>query len=279
MRSTQLTKRHFLDPRPAADAAGRPIRDAVNIPLAELSERTHELPARHQLLPVVGPAEVAVQAVAWLGQNGRRARLRPAWEYAARPDSTLIGHLWRPTEFLAEVLPQLSASHQAESDAPATRTRGALDLACGTGRDAVFLAAHGWHVTAVDLLPDALDLARALAARYAPAIQPIEFVQIDLEADPATIQQQFDLIVVFRYLHRPLFTRFRSWLAPGGSLLCETFTTVHRARRGKPASDAHVLKPDELRELAQGLEIVDISEAWRSHAHTARLWARQPAGR
>jgi SAM-dependent methyltransferase len=277
MRSTQLTPRHFLDPRPAADAADRPIRDAVNIPLPELPRRTHELPPRHQIVPVVGLAAVADAAVAWLVNNGRRASIQPAWEYAARPDSTLIGHLWRPTAFLAEVLPQLSASHTVELDAPATRTRGALDLACGTGRDAVFLAGHGWHVTAVDLLPDALDRARDLATRCAPAIEPIEFVQIDLEKDPATIQQRFELIVVFRYLHRPLFPRFRNWLAPGGSLLCETFTTIHRARRGKPASDAHVLMPGELRELAQSLEIVDISEAWRSNAHTARLWARQPA--
>ena len=48
-------------------------------------------------------------------------------------------------------------------DAPPLSTGTALDLGCGTGDSSIYLAQHGWKVTAVDFVPRALDKARAKA--------------------------------------------------------------------------------------------------------------------
>jgi SAM-dependent methyltransferase len=150
----------------------------------------------------------------------------------------------------------------------------ALELACGTGRDAVYLASRGWRVVGVDWLADALERAAGLAERCAAAIEPIEWRAIDLEAADVRIGQKFDLITCFRFLHRPLIPRLGEWLTPGGVVVYETFTTVHRERYGKPGSDAHVLRAAELAELFAGYSIEHVSEGWRGTAHTGRLVAR-----
>lgn len=255
-----LVECRFLDPRPAAEAARAPIAGAVNIPLSELPARAHELPPRDELIRAVGPPEFAEPAVAWLTSAGRRAEVEPAFEYAPPAEERLVGRLWRPTAFLAEVCARLSPGR-------------ALELACGTGRDAVYLAACGWQVLAVDVLPDALERGQALEKRCAPALAPIEWRQADLEHGALKLPADFDLVVAVRYLHRPLFARLVDWLRPGGSLVCETFTTVHRARHGRPARTADVLQPGELAGLLAGFELRHCSEAWRGPLHMARAWA------
>jgi tellurite methyltransferase len=260
MAAARLVRRRLLDPREADDAAKRPIAQTVNIPFSELPRRVHELPPRGQEVGVVGPAPLAREVIAWLTRNGRRGVAVDALALQDPVDGAEIGYLWEPNSFLCEMLPQLSG-------------RFALELACGTGRDAVFMSACGWDVTAVDVLPDALSRARELAARYAPALRSIRWVEMDLEAAAPEFAQDFDLIAVFRYLHRPLFARFGDWLRPGGSLLHETFTTVHRQRYGRPARDAHVLQPGELPELLKGFEVRHHAEGWHEQAHTARVWA------
>ena len=246
------------------EATAAPIDGTVNIPLAELSTRTHELPPRDEVIPVVGSPELAAQTVAWLAGHGRRGVVQSEFRFA-RGACRQIGRLWRPNALLAEIAPQLQPGR-------------ALDLACGTGRDAVFLAACGWTVMAVDILDDALERGRALARQCAAAIVPIDWRDVDLEqGDPtAQLDPPFDLIVGFRYLHRPLLARLADWLRTGGNVLYETFTTEHRARHGKPADDRHVLQPGELRTLLTGLTVRYYSEAWRGNVHTARIWATRP---
>jgi SAM-dependent methyltransferase len=246
---TRLVRRRLLDPRDAEQAAEQPISDAVNIPFSELPDRVHELPPRDQELSVVGPAPLVQAVIAWLATIGRRGLAVEA-PAAPKDERYEVGRLW----------PQLPGG-------------AALELACGTGRDTVFMSSCGWDVTAVDVLPDALSRGRELAARYAAALRPIRWLQLDLEAEVAEFGRAFDLITVFRYLHRPLLGRLHDWLRPAGSILCETFTTVHRERYGKPSRAGHVLSPGELPKLLTGLEIRHHSEAWRGRAHTARAWA------
>jgi len=263
MTGAPLTVRSLLDPRPALDAARTPIADAVNIPFAELPARTHELPPRDEVIAVAGPADLAERVAAWLTGVGRRAVACADFAWAGDAEAAPRGRLWRPSEFLCEVLPLLLPAAAGD----------ALDLACGTGRDAVYLASCGWAVTAADILPDALERGRDLAGRYAPALAPMRWVQVDLERDPTPVAGLYDLVVAFRYLHRPLLQRLPGWLRPGGSVVHETFTTLHRERYGRPAAESHVLRPGELPGLLAGLEIRHYSEAWRGPAHTARIWA------
>jgi tellurite methyltransferase len=263
MAAARLVRRRLLDPRQADLVARDPIADAVNIPFSELPERVHELPPREQELGVVGPASLVHEVVEWLTHAGRRAAAVGAPVAYGESSAAELGHLWEPNAFLAEMLPRLPVGR-------------ALELACGTGRDAIFMSSRGWDVTAVDILPDALKRAREMADRYAAALRTIDWLELDLEAGIVRFERTFDLITVVRYLHRPLFPRFHEWLRPGGSVLYETYTTLHRERHGRPARDAHVLKPGELPALLAGFEIRHHSEAWHGRAHTARVWAVLP---
>jgi SAM-dependent methyltransferase len=263
MTKARLVRRRLLDPRPSAVAAASPIRDAVNIPAGQLAARTHELPRSERIVEIADVDDSDRRASEWLVAHGRSAACVRDFELA--PDEAgEIGRLWEPNPFLGEVIDRLGGLT-------------ALDLACGAGRDAVFLASRGWRVVGVDVLADALQRASALAERCAAAIEPLEWRVIDLETADPRIDGSFDLISAFRYLHRPLVPRLERWLNPGGTLVCETFTTLHRRRHGRPADDAHVLQPGELPELFAAYEIEHYSEDWRGSEHTARLVARRNA--
>jgi len=254
-----------LDPRPAAEAARAPIRAAVNIPWEDLPRRTHELPPPDETIPVVGPTDLVALTIVALERLGRRGAPQSHYEFAAPGEILPAYRLWRPNPFLAEVAANLPAGR-------------ALDLGCGTGRDAVYLAALGWHTTGIDVLPDALERGRALAGRYGDQLAPLDWHVGDLEREPPAFGAKFDLIVMLRYLHRPLLATCLRWLRSpvtdrGGSLVVECFTTVHRDRHGKPARVSDVLAPGELQDLLGGYVLRHYSEDWRGAIHTARAWA------
>ena len=115
-----------------------------------------------------------------------------------------------------------------------------LDVACGAGRHARLLAAHGCKVTAVDRDRAAYELASELN---------IDFIQADLEAASWPFaDRQFDAIVVTNYLHRPLFPALKSALAPSGLLVYETFAGGNAAF-GRPTNPDYLLRPRELLEV------------------------------
>ncbi len=120
-----------------------------------------------------------------------------------------------------------------------------LDLACGYGRHARFLAASGHPVLAVDR--DAAALA-TLAA-----VTGIESQVADLEQGAWPFGgQRFDAIVVTHYLHRPLFADLLAALQPDGVLIYETFADGNAAF-GRPARPEFLLQPGELLERMHGL--------------------------
>src|SRR5712671_4960727 len=82
----------------------------------------------------------------------------------------------------------------------------ALDLACGSGRNAVWLAEHGWQVTAVDRSPVAIPMVETHVA--------------DLEKHEFQIgEAEWDLIVVSLYLQRDLFDLIKQGVKRGGVVL------------------------------------------------------------
>ena len=132
----------------------------------------------------------------------------------------------------------------------------ALDVACGRGRHALWLAQHGWRVTAVDRDADVL---RGLETEARRRGLTVTTRVADLETAPAPLPDEaFDVIVAVHYLHRPLFPRLLAALRPGGVLVYETFTTA-QAARGKPTNPDFLLRPGELRELVSPLQVLD----WR----------------
>ena len=133
------------------------------------------------------------------------------------------------------------------------RAGRALDVACGRGRHALFLAERGWAVRAIDRDAHAIDALRSEAARRGLAVQADV---VDLEAGAADLgREAYELIVVFHYLHRPLFPALLAALASGGYLVYETFT-LEQARRGRPSNPDFLLRHGELGERLAPLAIL-----------------------
>ena len=109
---------------------------------------------------------------------------------------------------------------EAEGLAPGA----ALDVGCGEGADAIWLAERGWRVTAVDISSVALQRAAANASQVVAGVAArIEWVHTDLTTwDPGPVR--FDLVSA-QYMHLPsatrqgLFARLAAAVAPGGTLL------------------------------------------------------------
>lgn len=145
-----------------------------------------------------------------------------------------------------------------------------LDIACGHGRHARWLASAGHAVTAVDHDPRLLAPLAGLAAT----------LQADLEADPWPLPgRQFDAVIVTNYLWRPLFPALKAAVAPGGLLIYETFALAHAAL-GRPRRPEFLLRPGELievlRDRGEGrADTRSPSETWRVIAfEEGRLPAR-----
>lgn len=147
-----------------------------------------------------------------------------------------------------------------------------LDIAAGSGRNARWLARQGFSVEAVDRDEQALG-----------SMQGLENINIrlaDIEnGDWPYKGQQFDAIVVCRYLHRPLFAEFINNLAPAGVLIYETFMQGHEIY-GRPTNPDFLLKPDELLEAFQNqLEVVAFEQIYQETPRPAmmqRLCAIKP---
>ena len=261
--------RVVLDVRDHAAFAAGHLAGSGHVPLSELGARRAELPPRDS--PVLVAADdpaLAAAAAAELEAAGFRD---VAWLDAAlgslpdeHADRRPAVPLWRPARFLEEVLPAVP--------------RGlAADLAAGAGREAVYLALHGFEVEALDRDAPALERAAAMARRSGVSIHP---VVADLERPerdgPPLAPGRYRLITVFRYLHRPLFPAIERALAPGGWLVYETYREGQE-RFGRPKRARFLLGPGELSSAFPGLSVVRYEEPEPDGGPvTARLLAFKP---
>jgi tellurite methyltransferase len=145
------------------------------------------------------------------------------------------------------------------------RSGRALDVAGGSGRNAVWLERQGLSVTVADISDK--GLARAAARGLATAL-------VDFDVDPLP-PGPWDVILCSHFLHRPLFREFPAALAPGGLLIVAHPTLRNLTRHAHPSRE-YLLGEGELEELARGLEVVSSAEGWvESGKHEARLVARK----
>jgi SAM-dependent methyltransferase len=155
---------------------------------------------------------------------------------------------------------------QAASSLPPGR---ALDLACGTGCNALWLAEHGWSVTAVEGSPTALEILR----RRATGLN-VETHLADLEDVGFTIQPgRYDLIAMCYYFQRSLIEECRLGLVPGGVIVMIALLI----EPGKEHSTFR-LRPGELRGYFADWQILhhhEGSDAWQHQV--AEIVARRPA--
>jgi len=190
-----------------------------------------------------------------------------------------------PAEILAECLPLLPAGP-------------ALDLACGAGRNTLFLAGRPQSVTAADYSAAALEIleSRAHAGGHpverssvlAPPHGPrgaIRIVEVDLERARLP-ENSFELILCFQYLQRSLFRGMEKALRPGGFLLFETYAraqvdpdpvgvTHKKDLPSGPHNPNYLLAPGELRTAFPSLETLLYRELHAGKG-IATLLARRP---
>ncbi|KAB2832130.1 MAG: class I SAM-dependent methyltransferase [Candidatus Brocadia sp.] len=145
-----------------------------------------------------------------------------------------------PVEFLREHIDILSKGK-------------ALDIAMGEGRNAVFLAKHGFEVDGCDISEAAIKKARELARENSVTIHA--FV-----ADLETYQlptDTYDVIACFYYLQRDLVPQMKAALKPGGVIIYETYT-IENWERGfeGPKNKDYLLQSNELLNLFKDLKIL-----------------------
>lgn len=135
----------------------------------------------------------------------------------------------------------------------AARLGPVLDVACGDGRNGMHLAVFGARVLLVDASDSALQ-----SLREWPWPDRIQFAQMDLETpEPPSFEREgFGVVLVFRYLHRPLIPVLRDALIPGGLLAYETFLEGQEAY-GKPRNPDHLLRRGELASWFADWEVLE----------------------
>lgn len=127
----------------------------------------------------------------------------------------------------------------------------ALDLACGMGANATFLAQQGLTVTALDISKIATDKLNSYAA-----LQGLNIKACTLNIDINTFTNcTFDIIVVSRFLDRRLSDAIIGALKPNGLLFYQTFTK-EKIKPTPPNNPDYLLNRNELLTLFSSLKII-----------------------
>lgn len=150
----------------------------------------------------------------------------------------------------------------------------ALDVAAGEGRNAVFLALHGFEVDAVDISRAGLEKAQLLADEAGVSIRTIVADLTDYDIK----QQEYDVVVVINYLQRDLMDDLKAALKPGGIIIYQTYTTAQLDIPGAhPMRRDFLLEPGELRASFEEFTILEYRETATEHNALAGLIARKPS--
>jgi SAM-dependent methyltransferase len=145
----------------------------------------------------------------------------------------------------------------------------ALDLACGEGRNALWLATRGWQVTGLDYSAVALRKAEEIASRAPRAvISRLTWEQGDVTT--ANLGGGYDLVLMV-YLHLPpeerreLIAKACAALAPNGQLLIVAHDLINLTEGyGGPPEPAILFTPDDvLAELPEGMTSVTATREHR----------------
>lgn len=143
----------------------------------------------------------------------------------------------------------------------------ALDLACGTGGNALFLADLGYRVDAVDVSDVGLRLAQTAARRRRV---DVNWIQADARRLPVT-GSQYDCILAFRFLLRSVIPVLVDLLRPHGVLFYASYD-VRRLNRRPDFNRSYLLEVGELRTRFESLSTV----VWREVGDVSTFVGRKP---
>ena len=243
----------ILDVRTESEYVEAHIPGSILMPLHELPTRVDEVPNGGTLIAVVAEhGHRSSSACSFLAERGFHHLFNLGDGIGRWPGPLAAGingqhhphQLIAPTPWLVDNFHFLPMGL-------------ALDVAMGNGRNAIFLATRGFDVDGVDVDPEVVAQARATARRFhAPIRAIIGNVEDGTHIIPL---EAYDVIVVFNFLHRPLFRDIKDGLKPGGVVVFQTFLE-EQARFGRPTNPAHLLKAGELGEVFSDFEVLRVSE-------------------
>ncbi len=147
----------------------------------------------------------------------------------------------------------------------------ALDVACGVGHNAIFLAKRGYDVIAIDGSITGLNYCRE--AIRASDLR-INLVAADLER-LSLPPDCFDLVLVIRYLYRPLIAQLKRAVKPGGLVIYQTFNSNHL--REKPDFNReYLLEHGELSERFADFQLIATNDSPRLQDSLTYFIGRKP---
>jgi len=154
----------------------------------------------------------------------------------------------------------------------------ALDLACGAGRNSLYLASQGFEVDAVDIAAEAL--LRGKESAQTAQIEGIHWIEHDLDDGLPASLETYGLIIMMRYLDIALLSSAVGNLVPGGYLLAEVHLQTDQQVSG-PVGNRFRAADGELRGAATGLEVIQYTQGVchdpdGSMVALARLLAKKP---
>jgi len=142
----------------------------------------------------------------------------------------------------------------------------ALELACGLGFDAMWLAEQGYTVDAIDISINALRKARA--GMLERGITGVNFIVADLDHGALPVYV-YDLVYGFRFLDRSLFAALRDRVRPGGIVIYETLNTRWVEIRPE-TRQSHMLAKGELITFFSDWDVLHFDESTRMSGIVAR---------
>lgn len=247
----------ILDLRSYSDFKQAHIKDSTWMMWEDLPEHLNELPASPAKFFLVGTDQTIEEASVFLDSKGYQVTGSLVIESPEGlqdwgdklPGLLVTGPksktLWSPNPLLVEFIETL------EFDAKSIRPT-AIDLGCGGGRDAVYLAKEGWQVTAIDHEARVIKRAKQLANRAGASVK---FRNCDLKKTGCLTEQTFDLVLVMRFLNRDLFNQIKQMVKPGGWIVFQTFSKGCE-KFGSPKNPNFILKPNELAEVFADFQII-----------------------
>lgn len=130
----------------------------------------------------------------------------------------------------------------------------ALDLACGSGRNALFLAEKGYKVTAIDISSTAIKMAQSQALE-----KGLEINWVVSDLDKFKINGQYDVILSFFYVNKKMVPDIIKSLNAGGILIFQSHMLPPVPSK-EPHKERFRFKPGEMRQLFKGLKVLDYEE-------------------
>ena len=147
----------------------------------------------------------------------------------------------------------------------------ALDVACGVGHNAIFLAQRGYDVMAIDGSEAGLRYGHEAIRKTSLRIQ---FIAADLKRIVLR-RDFFDVVLVIRYLYRPLVAQIKRALKPGGIVIYKTFNTNQLLEK-PDFKRAYLLERGELIELFSDYDVMATNDSLQLEDPVSWLIARKP---